>query len=697
MPSHSHPPFPSSGVERPLVEHLGPVLEAMPIPMLFVDASRRVRLWNRTLALLLDRPAESIAGRTLEDLVDPRDRAGVIETLEPGRSGRTGQVSRLTLPACSGQEMMVTWLELVDNDQIAGWLVRLWSNPPTARLERPLQDMLYHEKALRDKLTALLTVSQTVVQSLDLGTILATITQQVRAVIQVDECTVFMLDERDQMLKPVACDVKSFREEVMGMTLKVGEGITGTVALTGKGEIVNVAESDPRAVQVPGTPEEQAALLCVPLPARERVLGVLTLARIGTRFFVQEDLELATLFAAQCSTAITNARMYEQVKQAYDELREAQAQLVQSAKLTALGEMAGGVAHDFNNILSAILGRTQLLQRGSTDPEMLRQLRIIEQAALDGAMTVRRVQEFTRVRHDERFETLDVNPVLLGVVELTRSAWQTRAKERGIPIEARLDLRSRGTIAGNPSELREVFTNMVLNAVDAMPAGGRLSISSEDVDSELLVRIRDTGTGMDARTKARVFDPFFTTKPVQGTGLGLSVAYGIVTRHHGHITVESEVGAGTEFTVHLPRGQVEGTAQLSPRSQVTPAALRILVVDDEQAVLDVLVDMLAARGHQVEPALGGEAAIAALAKVRPQVVFSDLGMPGLNGWDIAQRVKADLPGTTVVLVTGWGVQLDEVSAQRRGVDHILPKPFSIEDIERVLGQLTAAPDRRAVA
>jgi len=188
-----------------------------------------------------------------------------------------------------------------------------------------------------------------------------------------------------------------------------------------------------------------------------------------------------------------------------------------------------------------------------------------------------------------------------------------------------------------------------------MPAGGRLSISSEDVDSELLVRIRDTGTGMDARTKARVFDPFFTTKPVQGTGLGLSVAYGIVTRHHGHITVESEVGAGTEFTVHLPRGQVEGTAQLSPRSQVTPAALRILVADDEQAVLDVLVDMLAARGHQVEPALGGEAAIAALAKVRPQVVFSDLGMPGLNGWDIAQRVKADLPGTTVVLVTGWGV------------------------------------------
>src|SRR5207237_4870530 len=166
-----------------------------------------------------------------------------------------------------------------------------------------------------------------------------------------------------------------------------------------------------RAFTVPGTPSEKASMMCVPLLAREHVAGVITMTRQGERCFADQDLELATLFAGQCSAAISNARLFEEMKGAYEELRHTQTQLVQSAKLNALGEMAGGVAHDFNNILAAILGRTQLLMQKLTDPAVRRQLQVIEQAALDGAHTVRRVQEFTRVRHDESFETLDVNQV----------------------------------------------------------------------------------------------------------------------------------------------------------------------------------------------------------------------------------------------------------------------------------------------
>jgi signal transduction histidine kinase len=554
--------------------------------------------------------------------------------------------------------------------------------------EASLQNLLDLEKAQKARLAALLTVSQAMVSSLDLDLILDTIARQVRQVVQVDECTVFLLDESRTVLAPAACDVQSYREEIMAMRLRVGDGITGVVAQTGHGEVVNSAQTDPRAVDIPGTPDEESALLCVPLFAREEVIGVITLVRIGPerRFFVDEDLELATLFAAQASAAIANARMYEQSKVAYEQLRATQHQLVQSAKLNALGEMAGGVAHDFNNILAAILGRTQLLLRSMENPEIRRQLVVIEQAALDGASTVRRVQEFTRLRQDEHFEVVDMGQVLRDVVEFTRPAWMTNAKKRGVHVEIRQFLESRQPVAGNASELREVFTNLVLNALDAMPFGGLILITSQDTDDAVVVRVRDTGVGMDTETQARIFDPFFTTKPVKGTGLGLSVAYGIVTRHHGTITVESQAGLGTEFVLSFPTGK--SSAPETPESQPGPpsqfARMRILVVDDEEPVLDVLADMFRHRGQEVRTAVGGENGIAEFHRFQPQVVFSDLGMPDVNGWDVAKRVKSQAPETPVVLVTGWGSQLEEGSAQARGVDLIIAKPFSMDDVDTAL-------------
>jgi signal transduction histidine kinase len=464
--------------------------------------------------------------------------------------------------------------------------------------------VLRREVAQREKFSALLTVSRAVVNTLDLNTILTTIAKQIRQVIQTDECTVFLHDDRENVLVPAVCDARTYMDEMLAVRLKPGEGITGAVALSGRGEIVNDAEADPRALTVPGTPPEHAALLCVPLISRDRVLGVVTLSRIGTRGFQEEDLELATLFAGQCSAAIANARLYESIKLAYDELRSTQAQLVQSAKLNALGEMAGGVAHDFNNILAAILGRTQLLLQSVDDPGIRRQLGVVEQAALDGAQTVRRVQEFTRVRQDERFETLDLNRVLYGVVELTRPAWEAGAKRRGVVVNLHLDLRASLPIAGAASELREVFTNMVLNAVDAMPAGGELWIASADEGGQVRVQVRDTGVGMDHETCARVFDPFFTTKEVKGTGLGLSVAYGIVKRHRGRIDVRSGTGTGTEFTLTFPTGAVP--VELAPSADgPAPMALRALVADDEESVLTVLSEMLRGMGHQVTPRSAG--------------------------------------------------------------------------------------------
>ncbi|HEV2106480.1 MAG TPA: ATP-binding protein [Candidatus Eisenbacteria bacterium] len=678
-----------------LIAEVGGLMEYVPTPMLFVDEALRVRAGNRAWCELANRQPDEVRGRALGELVAPGSEETLAHFLADGiPHGGEMQLARVRLAGRPDRELLSSRVPFSPGGRRMGWFLTFSPEPHEVIAEASLSELLERQKGQNEKFAALLTVSRAVVNTLELDAILSTIAKQVRQVIQTDECTVFLFDEREQVLVPAVCDARAYVAEMMAVRLRLGEGITGMVALTGRGEFVNDAEGDPRAVTVPGTPPEQTALLCVPLLSREKVVGVITLTRIGVRGFQQEDLELATLFAGQCSAAIANARLYENVKAAYDELRQTQAQLVQSAKLNALGEMAGGVAHDFNNILAAILGRTQLLLQSVGDPDVRRQLGVIEQAALDGAQTVRRVQEFTRVRQDERFETLDVNQVLVGVIELTRPAWEAGAKRRGVVVDVHLELEATQTIAGNASELREVFTNLVLNAVDAMPRGGHLWVRSENGAEAVRVIVRDSGVGMDAETSARIFDPFFTTKEVKGTGLGLSVAYGIVARHRGTIDVDSAHGQGTVFTLTFPVGAVARDEVPLDLGSPLPR-LDVLVVDDEESVLHVLVDVLTTMGHRVTPALGGPAGVEAVRARVYDVVFSDLGMPEVNGWDLARAVKARDPRTAVVLVSGWGFQLEEDMAAARGVDRVMSKPFAFADVELTLREVHESRRRAA--
>ena len=665
---------------------LGPLLDLVPAPVVFVDADDRVVAVNRAFGALGGEAGEVLPGLLLRELFDGMPSAV---------AASPGKPQRVTLRG-AGRALLATRTPVSDHDATAGSYVTLSPEQETAARESSLAEMLEREKHQKEKFAALLTVSHAVVNSLDLNTILSTIAKQVRQVIQTDECTVFLFDEKEQVLYPVVCDAAAYVEELMAVRLKLGQGITGTVALSGRGEIVYDSENDPRAMRVPGTPTELASLLCVPMHARDQLMGVVTLTRMGDRGFQQEDLDLATLFAGQCSAALANARMYADMKRAFEELREAQAQLVQSAKLNALGEMAGGVAHDFNNILAAILGRTQLLLQTVPDAELRRQLGVVEQAALDGAQTVRRVQEFTRVRQDERFEPLDVNQVLLDVLELTRPAWEAGAKRRGVPVDVHLELTASQPASGNASELREVFTNLVLNAVDALPNGGELWITTENGPDVVRVQVRDNGVGMDADTRAKIFDPFFTTKELKGTGLGLSVAYGIVSRHRGTIQVDSEPGFGTVFTLEFPAGLAESGPPADDASAPLPE-MHALVVDDEEAVLEVLGDMLGLMGMRVTRAHGGPAGVAALERESFDVVFTDLGMPEVNGWDLALTAKSRRPDTMVVLVTGWGFQLEEDAAASRGVDLVMAKPFSWEDVHAAVRQYGRMAASRAAA
>jgi signal transduction histidine kinase len=312
------------------------------------------------------------------------------------------------------------------------------------------------------------------------------------------------------------------------------------------------------------------------------------------------------------------------------EQKEERERAARADKLRALGQLASGVAHDFNNSLAAILGRAQLLRRQTQDEGLLRNVEIIQTAAEDAAATVRRIQTFARKSPAKEFEMLDVSSLLNDAVEITRTRWENEARLRGLDYQVILEAVSGQHTFGSASELREVFVNLIVNAVDAMPSGGRLLIGCMREGERLQLRFADTGTGMPEDVRQKIFDPFFTTKGAQGTGLGLSVSYSIIERHEGTISVASEPGGGTVFTIDLPAATMASESSELPPEDVEMPALSIVVIDDEPSVRETLAEMLEMMGHRVLLAESGSNALQLLAANNCDLVFTDLGNAG-NG------------------------------------------------------------------
>ena len=378
------------------------------------------------------------------------------------------------------------------------------------------------------------------------------------------------------------------------------------------------------------------------------------------------------------------------------ERKKMEQQLLQSEKLKSLGELSGGVAHDFNNVLAAILGRVQLLRMRLEPPsgqqekrksmlELHQGLEIIEKAALDGAETVRRIQEFSRRRADDKgFTRVDINELIKHALEFTRAKWKDEAESKGIKIVVKKELFQIPPTSGSEAELREVFINLINNALDAMPQGGRLTIKTFKIDHSIGVTVKDTGIGIPQDMRERIFDPFFTTKGPRSTGLGLSVSYGIINRHRGTITVDSVEGEGTTFTIRLPISEGMVKEEKSELMPVTQKKARILVVEDEEGVRNVLKDILTAAGHEVEIAYDGNQGIALFKKKEYDLVFTDLGMPVMSGWQVAEKVKGINKRVPVALITGWNVELKGSEMKENYVDLIIKKPFAVNQVIRLV-------------
>jgi len=539
-----------------------------------------------------------------------------------------------------------------------------------------------------EELTVLHELARAVTGQLDRQALLEAIRLQLPRVLAVDEVVVLLVEHKTGEVE-TALRVQDGRVEPdAGPRHLHAVGLAAVVQETGQ-----PLHTDDYAAECArrGLPRADGGgpphWVGVPLLAVQSVLGVLTLSR-RERGFTEAEVRLASSIADLAALALRSAHLFEERTRAYGELAAAQDHLVRTEKLRALGEMASGVAHDFNNLLAAILGRTQLLLRRMEDPKLRQWLQVIERSALDGAQTVRRLQEFARVRRDQPLVPVDLNEVVRDAVELTQARWHEDCLRRGVVIDVRTRLGAISLVAGDPAELREAMTNLILNAVDAMPSGGILTFTSALVDGQVEVTVSDSGVGIPEAIRDSIFDPFFTTKGPQGTGLGLSMTYGILSRHRAHITVESEEGRGSTFRLRFPALATRpGTGTSGTEAAADPRALRCLVVDDEESVGAVIGDVLEALGHNAVVLTDGAAAIERLRDERFDAVFTDLAMPGVSGWQVARAVKDKTPEVPVFVVTGFGVELSPEERRAHGVAAIFSKPLNIEDLVSAVAQV----------
>lgn len=378
----------------------------------------------------------------------------------------------------------------------------------------------------------------------------------------------------------------------------------------------------------------------------------------------------------------------ERVKLQY-RLKQAQQEIIYQERMRAMGEMASGIAHDFNNALTPILGFTEvLLDFGPSlmqDQEKARKyLKLIQKCTQDASEVVKRLYQFYRPRQ-EVYKSIVPEQLIDEIILMSKPKWKDQAQAEGKTIRVDKSIEKVPRFMGNPSELRELMLNLVFNAVDASSEVGRITIELFSRKNQLCLNVTDTGKGMPEEIRMRCFDPFFTTKESRGSGLGLSMVYGIVQRHQGTIDVESTVGQGTKFMLRFPYPQEVETAKSKKKAQPTQERpKRILLVDDEKMNLEFLSEVLRAENHTVVIAEDGLAGWRAFELGEFDLVITDLSMPNMNGDILAAKIKESNPEVPVVMLTGFADIIESVSQKPKAIDLVVRKPIGLKELRNII-------------
>ena len=433
-------------------------------------------------------------------------------------------------------------------------------------------------------------------------------------------------------------------------------------------------------------------------------LIVLTAGFVGSSFLARKLSKPVDQIVATSAENVTRRRKAEkdlvkvnrELEKALAELKATQQQVIQQERLSALGQMAAGIAHDFNNTLMPILGFAEVLLHNdamlSDKAEARRCLEMLRTSAKDAASVVSRLREFYRpVDSNEEFPIVDLARVVEQAVQLTEPKWRGLTQARGITVDVTTTFKAHPVVAGDESALREVLTNLLFNAVDAMPQGGRLTLETSMENERAILRVADTGTGMTETVRRRCLEPFFSTKGEHGTGLGLSMVYGIIERHRGQLDIESVVGKGTTFIIRLPLAEeIPSTQPNGEAVAKSKSALNILVVDDEARSREVLMAYLRTDNHSVATASSGREALEKFRRRAFDLVITDRAMPEMNGEQTARFIKQANQSVPIILLTGFSGQTGDENLKPAEVDVVLNKPVTLDALRRTISKVVYA-------
>ncbi len=581
----------------------------------------------------------------------------------------------------------------------------------TSNLRDEISERMRAEFALKQQFTRISLLNQithAISDRQDTDSILNVVLRQLEDHMGLDLGVVMLFDARSHTLNVAALRVKN---SLMAAKLDLPPGSVLPLIETG----LDQCEKG-QTVYCPDTVKEYAQFMerlavtgwrsavAVPLMVEEKLFGVLLAARLKPEDFSSGDCEFLRMLSEHVALAAHQSRLHKDLEKAYNDLRQTQATVLQQERLKALGQMASGIAHDVNNALSPIVGFADLIQKRETGlrEDSRRHLRYIRTAGEDIAHIVARLREFYRQREEgETLQKLSLNVLIEQVVDMTRPRWRDIPQSSGITIEVQTELApDLPKLVGIESEVREAFTNLVLNAVDAMPNGGRITLRTSAVrldngGRQVMVDVVDTGTGMTEETRKRCLEPFFSTKGKRGTGLGLAMVYGVMERHEGGVEILSELGQGSTFRLVFPvRDKLRATEETE--EVAAPAvALRILCIDDEPLLRELIKELLEREGHEVEICDGGQSGLdefrIARERGRPfDVVITDLGMPYLDGRQVARAIKQESPETPVLMLTGWGAFMQEQGDGPTPVDGVLSKPPRSRQLREMLNRFQPA-------
>jgi len=679
------------------------LLESAPDPVVIVDRKGRIAVVNARVEAVFGYPRAELLGQPVEMLIPERLHAAHVKQRsayqEDPHARAMGAGQDLYARRKDGSEFAVD-VSLSPLATPEGTLIISTVRDVTERkrAEAKIRGQLEH-LGLLDRIT------RSIGERLDLKSTFQVVVRTLEDSLPVDFGCVCLHDAAGNALTVTSVGAKS---EALAHELAMGEQASIGVDENGLSRCMQgqlVYEPDIGQARFP-FPERLArgglrSVVLAPLKSESRVFGVLVVARRAANAFESVECEFLRQLSEHVALAAHQAQLYGSLQQAYDELRQTQEAAMQEERLRALGQMASGIAHDINNALSPVSLYTEsMLETEKNLSERARgYLETIQRAVEDVAHTVARMREFYRQREQQlELAPVELNRMVQQVLELTKARWGDMAQQRGVTIRVVPELAPElPKIMGVESEIREALTNLVFNAVDAMPEGGTLTLRTRLAGAEpgqsVAVEVADSGVGMDEQTRRKCLEPFFTTKGERGTGLGLAMVFGMVQRHSCALEIDSAPGAGTTMRLvfAVPTAAIAEPGRPAQALKV-PSRLRLLLVDDDPVLLKSLRDALETDGHKVATANGGEAGIgefrASIERGETYAaVFTDLGMPYVDGRKVAAAVKEASPATPVILLTGWGQRMVAEGDIPPHVDRVLAKPPKLREVRETLAQL----------